>query len=224
MTRQLALRQYGMSPDGAAVRAKGAMGVKWYTHTLAIKGSTTVGSNTWIGSAAPTTNRGTTATVYCGELNSSAGVCRTLLAFDWTTLPDNAKILSAKLRMFIRTDFSSNARTYRIYRLQRAWVQNEATWNIFSAAGGNWQTAGGFGANDCEQTPIGSADFTATETINAWKDFILTPTNKAGLDLGYGWMIKADTETDDAYEMNSVRTGLQTNTPEVEITYLSLNP
>lgn len=164
-------------------------------------------------------NKGTDTTLTIGNGNDANNyTTRTLIKFDLSTLPDNAIISSATLSLFCNGDFSSNARTFKVYRVLRAWVESQSTWLIWKT-GSNWGTAGAFGADDCEQTAIGSRDFTATETINAAKDFVLTPTTKSGLDLGNGWLIKADTEEDDAYQFASSDSAVEAQRPKLTIVY-----
>jgi hypothetical protein len=153
--------------------------------------------------------------------------CRGLIKFDLTDLPSTATITSATLSLYCITDFSSNARTFRVYRQKRAWGEGNSNggfsptgvnWNNYDGVN-NWQSAGGFGVNDCEQTDIGSRDFTAADGINAWKDFALTPTTKAALDLGNGWMLKTDVENADRYDFASSDHGTASLRPTLTIEY-----
>ena len=145
-----------------------------------------------IDSYRPTTNLGSDYLFAVGYDNQR--IYRQLIKFDLSALPSGADITSATLSWYVNIDVSTNQTTYRVYRLKRAWVESQVTWSIYST-GNSWQVAGGFGANDCEQVDIGSRIFTAAETTNEFKDFALTPTTKAGLDLGNGWLIKADNES-----------------------------
>ncbi|MBK7366189.1 MAG: DNRLRE domain-containing protein [Nitrosomonas sp.] len=188
--------------------------------TLTLQPNETTAMDTWIRSESPTQNNGTNVQLQVGEINGLVGARRSLIKFDLSSLPSNATITSAVLSLYVVTngDFSINARTFRVYRLKRAWVESQATWNIYST-GNNWAAAGGFHADDCEQTEIGGRAFTATETQNQFKDFILTPITKAALDLGNGWMIKADTEDNDAYLFASSSDATAANRPKLVITY-----
>ncbi len=157
-----------------------------------------------------TMNFGVSTWLNIGEDNSNnTHIPRLLVKFDLTSLPPTAQISSAVLSLYCDVDKSSNARTFRVYRTKRAWVEGTrdivednpptgATWIRYDTVN-NWSTAGGFHVDDCEQTDIGSRNFTATETLNEFKNFALTPTTKVGLDLGNGWMLKADTELNDQY-------------------------
>ena len=143
---------------------------------------------------------------------------RALIRFDLSSLPADALISSATLSLYAVLDASDNARTCRVYRQLRAWTEAGATHNTYNGVD-NWQTAGGFGAADCEQTDIGSRAFTATETLNEFKDFSLTPITKAALDNGSGWLVKMDTETDDNYSVASSDNATAAARPKLVIVY-----
>src|SRR3990167_5392267 len=97
------------------------------------------------------------------DVGYNIGARRALVQFDVSALPANATIISAVLHLWVSGATTNNADTVRAFRLKRAWVGSEATWNIWATAQ-NWQTAGGFGADDCEQTDIGAAALPAAVT------------------------------------------------------------
>lgn len=173
---------------------------------LVLQPDASAGKDTYLQIDQPSYNSGVSIYLAVGERNDGTGwLRRTLIQFNLTSLPDAAIISSTTLGLYCCLDFSSSAATYSIYRQLRAWdegTQNfgldAANWNYYDDIH-TWQTAGGFGASDCEQTAIGSRDFTATETLNKWKYFSLTPTTKAGLDLGNGWLMKSSVELNDCY-------------------------
>lgn len=170
---------------------------------------------------ADATNYGTYTELWVGERKSVTLIYRSLIKFDLSTLPDTATITSCTLSTwltYIGSQWADNNRTLRLYRQKRAWVENQANWNIWST-GNNWAAAGGFGADDCEQTEIGSCAFATTDAANAQKDWVLTPTTKAGLDLGNGWMLKADTEIDDCYVSASSDHATAANRPKLVVVY-----
>lgn len=111
-----------------------------------------------------------------------------------------AKIISATLSLYTLANNAANARTFRVYRVKRAWVELQSTWSIYST-GNAWATAGCAGVADVESTAIGAANYVAAEAANSWKDYVLTPTTWETLELGNGWLIKADTETSDAHQV-----------------------
>ncbi len=167
--------------------------------TLVLQPDAADGLDTTVVSNNPTTNNGTQAWVRVGMFSNN--VQRTLIKFDLTTLPDGAVLSAATLSLNLYDDDAIQGDTIRVYRQQRAWVETEATWNIYST-GNSWSTAGGFHADDCEQTDIGSIVLTDAEA-GGFKDISLTPVSKAALDLGNGWLIKGDTETNDRYGYRS---------------------
>lgn len=146
-----------------------------------------------------------------GEANSvTNGARRGLLNFTGLTngtIPSATVIQSAILKIAPRADLSDNARTFRVFRLKRNPTYNQCTWNIYST-GNNWQTAGGFGADDCEQTDIGTCDFTASETLDVYKEFPLSASAISEIVRGV-WttnhlFVKADTELNDGYNFNNI--------------------
>jgi hypothetical protein len=102
------------------------------------------------------TNFGTNEYIFVGENISGTGLFyRGLIKFDLSTIPTNTRVYKARLSLWKNFDRSNSNALLNVHRLKRVWVENQVTYNIYST-GNNWQTAGGFGANDCEQTPIGS--------------------------------------------------------------------
>ena len=186
-----------------------------------------------VNGAVANNNWGVSTILYIGEQNNDVYVYRTLIQFDLTTLPADATINSAILSLYLAADYSSNARTYRVYRVKDAWVEGTrdnvldnpatgSTWNRRDLTT-NWQVAGCSGANDREATDIGSIALTASEAVG-WKDISLTPTTKANIDLGYGWLLKADTETNDMYIFASKDNANPSLWPKLTIDYTPAVP
>ena len=155
------------------------------------------GIDTFIWAGDPNANNNTQTYMYIGERNDATGVYRAVMHPDLSSIPAGAVNISMALQLYNFQDKSSNARTISVYRLKVANTLSQVTWNV-RVTGTAWTTAGGFNAAECEQTPIGSLSLSATESAG-FKSISLTPTTKSGLDLGFGWLIKVDTETDDAY-------------------------
>lgn len=186
--------------------------------TLSLQPDATDGIDTYIQNTAATTNQGTFTLVYVGERDGTTDNYRTLIKFNLSSIPATDAIQSATFSMYITADISNNSRPFRVYRQQRAWVESQATWNIYST-GNNWQTSGGFGANDCEQTFIGERTFSASETINTFVDWSLSGAVVGDLDLGNGWLVKAATESNDAYNFASSDNATAANRPKLEVIY-----
>jgi len=164
-----------------------------------------VSNDTYAQNNQATTNFGTTGTCVIGERNDEVTYIRRAW-FKWAglsdgTIPATATIVSASIWLYCFTDYADNARTLRVYRPKLAWVENELTWTIWKT-GSAWNSLGGFNVLDCEQTDIGSRDFAAVDL--GWKEFILTPAKiqeylPGGAWTDNGFMIKADTELNDAH-------------------------
>ena len=153
----------------------------------------------------------------------SGAVLRTALEFDFSSLASPPTIpSSATLSLWETAEYSSNARTLRVYRLKRAWVESQITWNIYST-GNNWSSAGGFHVDDCEQTEIASRAFSATEANGEkqWTNFDLTLLRDMwdGTWTNNGWLLKADTELDDAYAFRSSDNTTSAERPKMVIVY-----
>ncbi len=163
--------------------------------TITLQPDVTDGTDCYIDSnAADTNNSG--GGVQCGEYNAGTSTRRGLISFSLVSLPAAAIISTSTLTLTSQYDYTDNDRTLSVYRQKRAWVEAQATWNIWKT-GSVWATAGGFGAADCEQTAIGSGAQPAAVGTGGTVVLTLTPTTKAGLDLGSGWLLRVDTETDD---------------------------
>jgi len=147
---------------------------------------------------------------------------RILIKFDFSSIPSNATISSAMLYLTTTTDISSNTRTKRVYRQKRAWTETGATWNKYDGTN-NWQTAGGFGADDCEQTDIGSVSMGASEA-NGTEISISLSTSAiremvSGEFANNGFMVKTDSEVNDAYSFASSSNGTSTRRPKLVVEY-----
>ena len=119
----------------------------------------TVGIDTYINSNAATTNYGTNVQLFVGR-GSFETPQRTLIKFDLSSIPADAVVSSAILYITYSNDWSTVASTLGAYRQLRAWVEAQATWDIYST-GNNWEIAGGFGPADCVQTDMGTVSLPA---------------------------------------------------------------
>lgn len=179
------------------------------------------GTDTYLDSSQPTTNKGNQNSFFIGESNISAQTCRTLLKFDLSALPANAIISNVVLSLYLIGDFSNGDASLKLYRSKRAWVEGQATWNLY-ASGNSWQTAGSGGANDVEASNIANCGFVSGSPLNAFYDFSFSPSSyatKAALDLGNGWLIKSEFETNDMYVFVSLEGSPSSNWPKLTITY-----
>ena len=116
----------------------------------------------------PDRNYGVRTDLFVGE-NGDSQPGRILIKPDLSSLPSTAIISSAVLSLWLETNGGATTRTLRVFRCKRAWTEGTgdntipddgATWNKYDGTNA-WETGGGFGANDCEQTDIGSLSITS---------------------------------------------------------------
>lgn len=179
----------------------------------------TAGLDTTISSSAPTTNYGTSTGTYVGE--SGGNIDRTLIKFNFSSITPPVSVSVATLSLWLYDDLSSNARSFRVYRQKRDWVESEATWNIWKTSN-NWSTAGGFHTDDCEQTDIGSRSMSSSESAGE-KQWTLTNAALAeminGTFTNKGFLMKADTESADSYGFRTSDYGTAGERPKLVMTY-----
>lgn len=179
-----------------------------------------------INSGIPTTNQATAVTIAVGESNSDTLVRRTLIKFpDLANLADIIEqydIEAAYLHLRIQGDFSGNTRVYDLWRLLVDWDLTTSTWNN-SSAGTPWNTAGaGNSTLDYDgSAPVASVTMSASETVNTTKAFNLDVDILRGMIDGtypnYGFLIKAQTETNDMYNFHSGDASTPSNAPILQI-------
>jgi hypothetical protein len=129
--------------------------------------------------ANPTLNYGGDVTMGCGNTNKEWNF---LIKFDLSSIPDNAIISSTTLRMWAWKQEGSTATSYA-RTVKRDWVENQATWNVYST-GNSWAAGGCEGSAD-----RGSIVATIPHVSTGWYDVSFTPTSKSELDpWGYGWI------------------------------------
>lgn len=172
-------------------------------------------ADTHIRSDATTTNYNAQASVGVGESNIAARVYRGLFKFDMSGIPSSGEtVTSATLSLWTVSDLANNARTFRVYRVKRNWTHAGATWDTYDGTN-NWGTAGCAAATDRDTTDIGSRSMSATESALTQCDFPLDTTAiqemVSGAVSNYGFIVIADTESDDAYLFKSAEGGTPTN-------------
>lgn len=165
-------------------------------------------------------------TGWIGERNDATQIRRVLLkyaALSDGTIPSTSTILSAKLFLYVNADYSSNARTLDVFRVLRAYNPAQTTWNVYTT-GNAWTTAGcGSAGNDYDNTVVGSRAFSASETLNEYKEIDLDPALIQDFVDGSwtdnGFILRFQTETNDAYRFN-LSVANETNLPYIEVVYL----
>lgn len=183
---------------------------------LTLQPASAAGLDNTIYSDDPTTNYGLDIVSWLGDYGTGEG--RFLIKFaGLTDLPDDAIIDSAILDLYLESATgSASGNTLFVYRQKRAWVENQSTWNIYST-GNNWVPAGGFGADDCEQTGIGS-QYVSRFSAPTHLEIALIAASKADLDLGNGWLVKCNSP-DCYFTVSTSGSATAAQRPKLTVTY-----
>jgi hypothetical protein len=173
-----------------------------------------------MGDTTPNTNNDTLNIIGMGEHNADVVKWRSLMQFDFSSIPPTAAISHAALSLTINNDLCSNARTLSVYRCKRAWSRTTSTWLKYEGANA-WQVAGANGADDRETSPCGSLALSASET--GTKVVPLTPAliqeMISGVFTNNGFVLNVDTEIDDGYLYESLESATPGIRPLITIHY-----
>jgi hypothetical protein len=97
---------------------------------------------------------------------------KVLLRFDLSSIPANAVIISATLSVYNYShQASANGGTLSIHRVDKQWVEWQATWNVYSS-GNAWTAAGMQAGTDYVSSPANS--ITIDTSTNVWRSFDVT--------------------------------------------------
>ncbi len=179
--------------------------------------------DTFINSANATTNQDGNDNMDVGEVVGGSDVRRGLIKFDLSSIPSNATVSSATLKIWDRgTDLSNNTRVLGAYRVLRSWTTNQTTWNK-ADSGNNWGTAGCSNTTtDREATDIGTVSITNPEVAGEY-DITLTASKVqewiSGALTNNGILLQKATETDDLTRFNSSEWSSSSERPILSITY-----
>jgi len=157
----------------------------------------TVTGDTYLSSAATTTNYGANDPVLAGDLDTQ----RVLLQFDTSAIPAGTAISSAQLRLTITSVSGPGGAIsgeLNVYRVTEAWTETQVTWNDRDA-GAAWSAAGGAYNTTLLATATvadgyaGTVDLDITGLVQAWVDnvspnrgLILTNTTQKTVSIASG--------------------------------------
>jgi len=181
--------------------------------------------STYLTSAEPDTNK-ETEDLYVGEHNAGVETMRSLVQFDLSSIPAGSTINSAFLDLTFVGDASDNARVFSVYRVKRAWVEDQATWNVYST-GNSWTTAGAADTtNDREGTAINTyhAQVAAPDTTNGRKGVILDAAKiqemiTGGVFTNNGFLLQVANESNDAIIYGGDNNATATKRPILLVDY-----
>lgn len=186
-------------------------------------------TDNYMNANAATTNNGTNVLEYVGENNGEVGsIYRTLIKFDLSVVSPGSTINSAVLTLTVGADVSSNDRIISVFRVKRAWVETQATWNVWST-GNNWTSAGcADTTDDREAADIGTQTQINNPTLDVTTTVITLTSSKieemipGGSFTNNGFLLKVATETDDGIGYHSTDAVTSSYRPKLVIDYTPL--
>ncbi|MHA2282672.1 MAG: DNRLRE domain-containing protein [Promethearchaeota archaeon] len=163
----------------------------------------------------PTTNFGSATTVELDGSPDESG----LLYWDVSSIPVGSTVQSVDITVNIT---NSAGATYEIYDLKRAWVEDEATWNI-SASGQRWEVPGANGASDRGSTAfgaitgqVGSATFSLNAAgVAAVQSWVNDPSSN------HGFIFQDYINHTNGLDFSSREAATVADRPELEVTYIN---
>ena len=172
-----------------------------------------------IDSSSPTTNQDGSPQLDVGESALSSELRRGLVGFDLSSLA-NSTINSVTLKIYDTgaSTLTSNTRTLSVYRLKRAWVENQATWNVYST-GNSWSTARASHANDRDSSDSGTYS-AASPPPTGYQSITINTANFQemvdGTFTNNGFILVMGTETNDMHRYNGSG---EANPPQLVVDY-----
>jgi len=158
--------------------------------------------DTYLSNREATTNYGAEDHLYVGD-GSGGGdsQCRDLVKFDISTIPSNAIVSAVTFSLYEYAAGDTAGvgdHAVEMNRLLLNWVEDEATWNIYST-GNNWNTAGCSGSNSDYDSDISATltlDSTAESDYVDWTGATLIDDVQKVVDeiyTNYGWRVASPT-------------------------------
>lgn len=193
--------------------------------TLVLQPDAADGVDTFLVESLSATNFALDSRFQFGSRIVTNDISRALIKFDLSSIPVVSNVSSATLTLWLQQDGvyrASNNRVLYVYRQKRQWVENEATWNIYST-GNSWQSPGGFGVDDAEQTDIGSASLQTSDIMGSQHDFVLLQSAVVdwinGDFANNGLIAKSAIEDEDLYIFSSSDYTTASQRPKLTIVY-----
>lgn len=86
----------------------------------------------------------------------------TILYWDISAIPADSLVEKVTITLNV---FNKSNDTYQVFEMKRDWVEDDATWNVYSS-GNTWQTPGALGTNDRGSTVLGTFSPSSTGLYN----------------------------------------------------------
>lgn len=131
-------------------------------------------ADTDINGYSPTVNHGTWGAIIAGNSGPGANVVnRDLIRFDLSSIPTNAIVLSATLRLAFTGNNTAMSTTLSLYQLNSSWTESGVTWNTRDGSTA-WSTPGLAAGVDYDATPSSSLTSMFLGSNTARSDFSFT--------------------------------------------------
>jgi hypothetical protein len=185
----------------------------------------TLGNDTYIMNSSET-NYATSDSIVVGHNATASTWGRGLLKFDISAIPASANVVSAVLRLWTKESFATNNADLRTHRMNRAWVENQATWTLYGT-GLSWIYAGIWNpfeiSADHEHVHLSSTLITSdtdeyveiqialgASSVQQWID---------GTYTNHGLMLRMEQDAGDAWSFWSSHCAVADYRPKLEIIY-----
>lgn len=121
-------------------------------------------ADTFMQSSDADANKGDETKLNIGDHPDPAAIIQwSLLKFDLSSIPVGSMISAAALSLWMYAENSNSNVTVGIYRCKRVWTELGCTWNKYDGSNA-WAAAGGWHADDVDQTSMGDLAHTTTES------------------------------------------------------------
>jgi hypothetical protein len=189
-------------------------------------------ADTQIHEASATTNYGTDTT---GEVTKygAGDWTRVLLKFTGiTNIPAGSNVTAVTIDFYHdAAGQDTSAHTFSFYKLSRAWVEGQATWNQYSS-GNNWATAGGMGTGDAAASASasvargggGGSSYGAYLTVASTSQLVADVQSWVDGTTNNGWIVdRTDASNDSTYSIFDMHEGTDGQRPKLTVTYSAPN-
>ncbi len=136
-------------------------------YSIIIQPDAAAGKDAYISSSSPNKNYGS-----ADPLKVQTNSLRALIEWDLSSIPANADISSALMRLYVPSVQKTSGNTVNAHRITRIWYEDNVTWNKYDGAN-SWTTAGGdYSSTVWASTPVGASRkyyfWDITQLVRSW--------------------------------------------------------